>query len=215
MIIPPFKSRFETLKANGDNIQFVIDIGAYRGHFTETIHAVWPLAIVKQIEADERQLQFLQKNAIIALLGDKESDNVPYYTLSSDSITTGSSIFKEQSPYYTSNSTIVMQKPMTTLDNLDKIHKFVGNWKTHGLLKIDTQGSEMLILEGAKEFLLNKQPKFILLECSVVEYNKGAPSMLEMINYMNRLGYSIYDIFDLSYDSRGNLLQTDILFKRM
>ena len=31
MIIPSFKSRFEVLKANGDHIQYVLDIGAYRG----------------------------------------------------------------------------------------------------------------------------------------------------------------------------------------
>lgn len=214
MIIPSFKSRFEVLKANGDHIQYVLDIGAYRGDFTDTIHSVWPSAVVRQIEADDRQLHFLQKNAIIALLGDKESDNVPYYTLSSDKITTGSSIFKEQTAHYTDNSTVIMQKHMTTIDNLDKIHKFFGNWKSYGLIKIDTQGSEMLILDGAKDFLLNKQPKFILLECSIVEYNKGAPNMIEMINYMNGLNYSIYDIFDLSYDSKGHLLQTDILFKR-
>ena len=214
MIIPSFKNRFEVMKQNGDHIQYVLDIGAYRGDFTDTIKSVWSSAIVRQIEADERQLQFLQNNAIIALLGDKELDSVDYYTLSDDKITTGSSIFKELTHHYNSASTVVLQKPMTTLDKLDEQFKFFGNWSTNGLVKIDTQGSEMLILNGASNFLINRKPKFILLECSIQEYNSGAPLMIDIINYMKDINYSVSDIFDLSYDNKHNLLQTDILFKR-
>lgn len=214
MILENFQRRFRVLKSCGVNIQYVLDIGAYRGDFTETIVSVWPSAVVRQIEADERQSSWLQPGAILALLGDgKKTAN--FYTLAGDKITTGSSIFLENTGHYTPDSTLVISKEMTTLDELDKVHNFYGRWNTHGLVKIDTQGSELLILDGAQQFLATKQPRYILLECSVQEYNLGAPKINPVVEYMYKLEYAISDIFDLTYDASGKLLQTDILFERI
>jgi FkbM family methyltransferase len=215
VILESFRNRFTVLKSNGVNIQYVLDIGAYRGDFTETIHAVWPTAIVRQIEADDRQQGYLNKNAIIALLGNTSADAVDFYTLGDNKITTGSSIYKELTPHYTENTTVVIPKSMTTIDILAQEHNFFGNWKELGLIKIDTQGSELLILEGATNFLAEKQPKFILLECSVIPYNQGSPIFAEAVEKMNKLKYTVKDIFDLSYNNQNQLLQTDILFERV
>lgn len=214
MILHSFKNRFEALKLNGNHIQYVLDIGAYRGDFTETIKSVWPTTIVRQIEADERQKEYLDSNAIFALLGDEQKE-IDFYTLSEEKITTGSSIFKELTSHYTNESTIVIKKSMTTIDELDKIYKFYGNWDKYGLIKIDTQGSELLILSGATEFLASRKPRYILLECSVIQYNLGAPKITEVIESMSKYNYEIKDIFDLSYDSKANLMQIDILFERL
>jgi len=214
MIITPFKVRFAQLKRNGSHIQYVLDIGAYRGDFTDTVHSVWPTAIIKQIEADERQLPWLQQSAIIALLGDQEQASVDYYTLASDKITTGSSIFKEISNHYNAASTVVIKKSMTTIDLLDSKYNFYGDWKNHGLVKIDTQGSELLILRGAEKFLTVKQPRYILLECSVLQYNQNSPLIAEVMETMQKLNYYMADVFDTSYTQTGQLLQIDILFER-
>ena len=215
MILESFRNRLSALKSNGNNIQYVLDIGAYRGDFTETIHAVWPSAIVHQIEADDRQKSWLQNNAIIALLGNIDGKLVDFYTLDENKITTGSSIYKELTPHYTSSTTVVLKKSMTTLDVLASTHNLFGNWKDLGLIKIDTQGSELLILEGASNFLSLNQPKYILLECSVIEYNENAPCFADIVDRMHKLKYKVKDIFDLSYNNRNQLLQTDVLFERI
>lgn len=214
MILEPFAHMFRTLKSNNIHIQYVLDIGAYRGDFTETVKSVWPTAIVRQFEADDRQRSWLQHNAIIALLGDEEKESVNFYTLGEDNITTGSSIYKELTPYYNVTSTVKLKKPMTTIDILDKTYNFYGNWSMLGLVKIDTQGSELLILAGAKNFIEKKKPRYILLECSVKPYNLGAPMVGEVINRMLTLSYQVSNIVDLSYDNNGNLLQLNILFER-
>lgn len=214
MIIENFKRRLDVLKRNGMHIQYALDIGAYRGDFTDTLRSVWPSALVWQIEADERQAPYLSSNAIFTLLGNMEQ-TVNFYTLDSSKITTGSSIFIEQTSHYGVDSTLVVKKEMTTLDKLLKIHNFYGQWSKHGLIKIDTQGSELLILDGATEFLEKKKPLYILLECSIQEYNKGAPKINTVVDYMYKLDYAIKDVFDLSYDSSGQLLQADILFERL
>jgi FkbM family methyltransferase len=215
MILQAFKSRFEAMKSQGLHIQYVLDIGAYRGDFTETIKSVWPTALVRQFEADERQKSWLQKDAFIGLLGDEEKDNVDFFTLDENKITTGSSIFKENTQHYNDNTTVILKKSMSTIDALNKKHHFYGDWKKYGLIKIDTQGSELLILEGSSKFLSEQQPKYILLECSIIEYNVGAPKINDVIGKMYKLGYVIKDIFDLSYGNYGNLIQVDVLFERL
>ena len=202
------------MKNQGKHINYVLDIGAYRGEFTETVRAVWPAAIVWQIEADERQAEWLSDRAIIALLGDRERDDVNFYTLGMDKNTTGSSIFLEQTFHYNPLSTLVLKKHMTTVDALHRKHNFFGSWSTNGLIKIDAQGAELLILKGAASFILEKLPRFILLECSITQYNKDAPLFAEVIAYMAKIGYAAIDIFGMSYGDRGVLIQTDIMFER-
>lgn len=214
MILNSFKNRFSVLKSINEHIQYVLDIGAYRGDFTETVKSVWPSAIVTQIEADDRQSSWLNKNAIFALLGNEIKDDIDFFTLSEDKITTGSSIFKELTNHYSDANTVVIKKNMTTLDSLHEKHNFFGNWKDNGLIKIDTQGSELLILDGAQNFLNSKTPKYILLECSVMQYNDGSPQIADVISYMKNINYYVNDIFDLSYTEKNQLLQLDILFKR-
>lgn len=202
------------MKNTGKHIQYALDIGAYRGDFTETLLSVWPTAIIRQIEADERQSSWLNQGAIHELLGDVDGSIVDFYTLGVDKITTGSSIYRELTPHYNQADTIVIKKRMTTIDEMDKKHNFYGDWRNHGLLKMDTQGSELLILNGAANFLSIKKPRWILIECSVLQYNYGAPRILEVLTALDKLNYSMCDVFDLSYDSQGRLLQSDILFER-
>ena len=108
MIIEPFARRFNVLKKLNYHIQYVLDIGAYRGDFTETVKSVWPTAIVRQFEADERQLPWLQSNSFNCLLGNEEKE-VDFFTLDESKITTGSSIYKELTPHYTAESTMVIK----------------------------------------------------------------------------------------------------------
>lgn len=213
MILQSFYDRFAHMKACGNHIQYVLDIGAYRGDFSETIHAVWPSAIIRQFEADKRQAPWLDKSANFCLLGDQDNKIVDFYTLDDDKITTGSSIFKENTTHYNTNDVVVKQFSMITLDTLDQQKNFYGNWSKLGLVKIDTQGSELLILKGAKNFIQVRQPRYILLETSLVKYNHGAPLINESIDYMNNIGYIINDIMGLSYIN-NDLIQIDILFEK-
>ena len=80
-----------------------------------------------------------------------------------------------------------------------------------GLVKLDTQGSELMILSGAKE-LMKLKPAYVLLEVSIREYNVGAPKMIDVINYMAERGYAISDILDRTY-IEGRLFQANILFE--
>lgn len=209
MILLNFANKFKQLKQKGVEFDTVLDIGAYRGDFTETLKLVYPSARVIQFEADHRQQDLLQPDAYIVLLGN-ECKQVEFYTIADTGygVTTGSSYYKELTPYY--KDPIVMNKHMTTLDIvLSKEHNL---GKT--LIKLDTQGSELDILSGAVEFLDRHKPTHILLECSVKQYNEGAPLIGDVMAYLQKIDYLFNDIVEVKYDNQGDLLQMDVLFRR-
>lgn len=208
-----FEYRLHVLKNNGVNITNLLDIGAYRGEFTKMVHRVWPNVRSWQMEADERQAPYLQSDAIFGLLSSKPNVEVDFYTLGTNSITTGSSMYRELTPYY--NNPIVIKKRTTTIDDVAKRVNFRGNWKNCGLVKMDTQGSELDILMGGENFLKTYQPKFFIIESSVKRYNEGAPLIDDVISFMFNKGYRIRDFMSHVYDQTESLLQTDILFERV
>lgn len=203
-----FIERFFQLKKTGVELKQALDIGAYRGEFTNMLKSVWPTCDVLQFEADDRNKDYLQDDAVFAVLGDSERV-VQLHTIEDTGwgSTTGTSIFKENTEFY--NNSTASFHTMKTLDSLIDLTK---DW-SESLIKIDTQGSELLILDGAKQ-LLKHNPKFILLECSYVEYNQGAPLISEVFAYMTKIGYKPIDVLDNSYVN-GQLIQSDWLFQNV
>jgi FkbM family methyltransferase len=200
-----FVPRLEKLKASGVHIDRLLDIGAYRGEFSKAVDKVWGYVPTQQIEADERQREFIP-SATFALLGDANKE-VDFYTLA-DGITTGSSIYRENTDYY--KDPLIIKKQMVTLDSLVD---FNADW-SNGLVKIDVQGAELDVLRGGHKFLTEKKPRYILLECSIQQYNIGAPLVDEVIKQMKDWGYQPRAEFDLVYDANGEPLQVDLLFER-
>ena len=206
--------RLSVLKNSGVAISHFLDIGAYRGEFTKIVKKHWPSVTVWQVEADERQQPWLQTDAIFALLSDQSNRELDFFTLNNEnSITTGSSVYRELTQYY--KNPIVVKKRTTTLDDMAKRVNFRGNWKNSGLIKLDTQGSELDILRGAENFLSTYQPKYILIEASVKPYNLEAPLVGDVIEYMRSKGYQILDLMHCLYDSSESLLQIDVLVNKI
>jgi FkbM family methyltransferase len=81
-------------------------------------------------------------------------------------------------------------------------------------IKIDTQGFEWQVLDGAKETLANAQG--VLCELSLVPLYEGQRLWLEMIERLNREGFSLWAIQTGFTDPRdGRALQVDAIFFRL
>ncbi|MEH2342465.1 MAG: FkbM family methyltransferase [Nostoc sp.] len=78
-------------------------------------------------------------------------------------------------------------------------------------LKLDVQGFEQQVLEGAKGIL--PQIKGIQLEMSLVQLYQGEPLFREMLDYMVQIGYSLHWLKPTFTDTNtGKLLQLDGIF---
>jgi FkbM family methyltransferase len=139
----------------------------------------------------------------MALLGSECCcDSVDFFQ--THPVTTGSSRYVEQ----TSCTRSVMQLPMVRLDD---VVAAVGGRKFQ-LLKIDVQGAELDVLDGAPTTLADVEVLF--LELSLVEYNKGAPLIADMIAALKALDFFLSDIYPMVRNRSGSLLQVDAVFLR-
>ena len=81
-------------------------------------------------------------------------------------------------------------------------------------LKIDTQGFEKPVLEGARA-ILDRVP-LVQLECSLVPLYQGAEPIEDMIGMMRSLGYDPVDLQPtFHHRDSGHLMQADVLFVRL
>lgn len=194
--------RFSALKQIGFNPKKILDIGAYQGEWALMAKGIWPDSEITLIEANKFCESKIKENGFtnyyIEVLGDenKEID----FNVCLTGCGEGNSIYKEQSVFPFDK----VKRQMRRLDEL-----LQGEFD---FVKMDTQGSEKAIIEGGKNIIANAP--LVQIETQVQEYNKNAPFVNDIINYMASLDYRILDITDFHYNSSNVLIQVDILFAK-
>jgi len=79
------------------------------------------------------------------------------------------------------------------------------------LLKIDVQGAELDVLEGAASLL--EKTEVIIMEVSLHPFFINGPEFTQVIKYMDARGFVAYDVFNNLYRPiDGALAQLDIVF---
>lgn len=86
--------------------------------------------------------------------------------------------------------------------NLDKID----------ILKLDLQGAEFSVLDGASQKLKSGAIQYVLCEVLFRDMYKKQGSAGEIFDYMKSCGYSIRGTYDPLF-VKGNLVQMDVLFR--
>ena len=79
-------------------------------------------------------------------------------------------------------------------------------------MKIDVQGAEYLVLEGAKNILKNKKVKYLQMEFIFGDTYKNQKSFSYYIKLFEDYGYKL-KIFCDHTTSEHNLIQTDLFFE--
>lgn len=189
----------------------ILDIGANVGSFSKEAKEVWPMAAIFMIEANPECAPMLKETGlpyVISLLAE-DRKQVIFYQRKCGGTSTGDSIYREATDWYSDEN--LVETPMVTerLDSLLKGEEF-------DFLKIDTQGAELDILKGGKE--ITSKSKAILMELPVdgcPPYNIGAPTRKEYFDYMASIGFPNYKILeDIRHPAAGYIIQQDVLFTR-
>src|SRR5689334_11430180 len=191
------------LQSQGFHPRSIIDIGAFRGDWSRAALKIFPDTSVLMIDANPEQEQSLALAAremgararfVIQLLGPESRDGVTFYQH-----TSGSSVLDELTTFPRTATTLGMR----TLDRLIGSNRLEPPF----LLKLDVQGFELEILKGASEVL--PRSEVVVLETSLLEYNKGAPLFDDVIGFMKAAGFVVYDFCgQLRRDGDAVLFQT-------
>lgn len=79
------------------------------------------------------------------------------------------------------------------------------------LLKIDTEGQELSVLQGAVETI--RKVDIVILETRLISYVEGLPELGDVVDYMTRENFSLYDILDGGYRPVDGALEIlDLVF---
>lgn len=202
-MVPSLDATLQRMQALGARIETVLDIGACEGNWTRSARRtlpnarytlVEPLQYDKLTDADMADCKVHQ-----ALLYNCETE-VDWYELRN----TGDSIYKECTLAY--ENVTAQRRMAVTLATL------LGKDSTFDLIKLDVQGAELDVMRGGEDVM--RRASFVLLEVPFMgQYNAGSPSFLEVIAYMDTLGFVPFDILELHREV-SVLLQCDIMFVR-
>ena len=80
------------------------------------------------------------------------------------------------------------------------------------MLKIDVQGGELGVLQGAHGIL--ESIDTVLVEASFVELYDGQPLVDDVWDHLRGHGFACRGVWSISYGAKGECLQADLLFAR-
>jgi FkbM family methyltransferase len=182
----------------------IIDVGVAEG--TEPLYEAFPdahLALIEPLEEWEPDLRRLVES--------RPGD----YVLTAVGARAGSlEIQVDENPYTSSVLPQVNPRPyierravpVATLDQLVEAH----GWRPPFGLKVDVEGFELEVIEGAAATL--EQTQFVLAEISVTERFVGACSASELIDLLGFHGFEVCDVIAAGETEMG--IHADALFHR-
>jgi FkbM family methyltransferase len=207
-----FNSR-EFLGLNSLQIKTIFDIGANRGQFAKKALKAFPSAHIYCFEPGRKAYFDLKKWAdnqkgrvtvFNVALGDKEADLNFYEYLENDE---GSSFLRIINP--------VKQAPtfihQTTLDNI--VNSFSIILEPEILVKIDTQGYDDRVIEGAIETL--KKSKACITEIIFDKEYYGQSSFKRIFYLLDNLGFEFSGIMSQHLARNGEAAWADAVFKKV
>jgi FkbM family methyltransferase len=200
------------LQALGFRPKGILDIGAFEGAFARMARHFFTQSPILMLEAQpgkEEQLkaiaaQLPDVDYRIVLLGTENRADVAFHHVYAAINSSGSSLYEEQTRY--PRDTISL--PMHRLD--DVLAEMPG--REFDLLKVDVQGAEIDVLRGGVRTLAGIEA--IVIELSLLEYNKGAPLIGEVMGWLAEQDFALFDVFPVSRIPTGALLQVDGIFLR-
>jgi FkbM family methyltransferase len=199
-----YKNTCYNLKKSGFNCKNYLDIGSHNGTTANIVKDVWPQTKILLIEANEAFKSFYELkeyNYLIKLLG-KTNGETKFFKTKINEFSTGNSIYKEISEDFNDKNIIIENKKIFTLDSItNDIFDFI---------KIDTQGSELDIIEGGISTI--KKAKVIIVEISLIETNIKGCLGNEVIDILKKLKFDFISPIENIFDKNNDVSQQSILF---
>lgn len=183
------------------DLKVIYDIGSHIGEFTKIAQQAFPNATYHLFEPNVVHNDWVKDlGRVHNLYLSNEVKQAEFYSsnISSDSF------YKEFTGIH--ENVEPLKVTTTALDGYVKEQGL----EYPDLIKIDTQGAEIEILEGAKECA--KRAQFIILECPVVEYNRNGMLFNDYIAYMFSIGYVPRYLTEVHF-LNGVICQLDVAFQ--
>jgi FkbM family methyltransferase len=193
----------QTLRHLGLSPATVIDVGVAGG--TEALYRAFPHAhhvLIEPLAEFEGDLQALASEhggeCIMTAVGNREG--LLRLNVAPDLLMTSAL----RAPQLQDTTERIV--PVTTLDKLREARR----WTTPFGLKLDVEGFESSVIEGAQEVLCETQ--FLITEISLTDRFEGESPSADMIELLRSHDFRVRDVIDASRSALG--VHADVLFTR-
>ena len=199
------------LKGQNYHPDFVVDVGASHGIWSHTASQLFPEAQFILIDPLISRYEQAARNYYIR--------NIPKAELLEIAVSNQAGLLSFQvSPDLYGSSLLTpadfreYETVTVEVKTLDQV-AVEKNLSGRGILKLDVQCAEHIVLEGAKIFL--EQVDLVVAELSFIRYDEKALVFLEMLNLLHELGFRYYDeTGEWRSQIDGTLLQKEVVFIR-
>lgn len=198
------------IKQLGAAPAYVVDVGAAYGSFTRECAAIFPDACYLLVEplAEYRSSLAALKCSMptaryVCAAASSRSGEIAI-NVHPDLL--GSSLLREVERGTDVNGVPRYVRAVT----VDRLIEETGA-KGPFFLKVDVQGAEVDVLQGAEALL--KETEYVILEVSFFKFFEDGPEFSDIVAYMKTRGFVLYDITGLQYRPLDNALsQADVAF---
>jgi len=198
-------------------VQFVLDVGANRGQFSLIVRDMFPAAGIHAFEplqepADIYDHCFDGANDVTlsrVALSDTSGQHEIHVSKSDDSSSL-LPISKLQETIFP--GTAESHTTTIAVETLDAIYGAENPVPAGTMLKIDTQGTELAVLSGARHTLAAVE--WVYVEASYVELYEGQSLAPAVISFLADAGFELSGVFNTATDASGIAIQSDFLFSK-
>ncbi|QTN32169.1 FkbM family methyltransferase [Akkermansiaceae bacterium] len=208
--IPSMEWSFRNMTKLGFDPKFILDIGAFNGGWAALAHSEFPEATILMLEAQEGKRSVLERikqeaegkiDYRIAVMGSSDGEKVVFHEY--ENSPTASSMLQD-------NAGTPTRKVESTMRTLDSII-LEGKFPRPDLIKLDVQGFELEVLRGGASAIAAATA--ILMEVSIIEVYQNNPAFADVIDFMSKNGFRVYDVCSLlRRPLDGALCQMDVIF---
>jgi FkbM family methyltransferase len=209
--VPTAEWSLQNLRRLGFAPARILDIGAYKGEWTQLARQIFPEATVLMLEAQEERIPDLEAVKLghggkvdyqIVLLGAEDRPEVVFNKY--PNAPTGNSVLND---WRTDSLKIQAKCRMRPLDAVLQETGFM----PVDLIKLDVQGYELEVLKGGLRCLQSAQA--VMMEVSLIDMYQGNPLLHDVAAFMHRYGFVAYDVCGLMRRPLDMALaQVDMLF---
>jgi FkbM family methyltransferase len=202
----------------GNDEPVIFDVGAHRGESVLQYKTLFPAATVYCFEPFPQSFAALQ-GAIAGLasvqpfnvaLSDRAGHaefNSNKYTATNSLLTTASEV-ESAWPGGIVDTKERIRVATTSLDDFCRDHSV----SAIDLLKLDVQGAEPLVLKGGEQLLRQGKVRMIFTEILTLPTYNGQADLHEFLRMMRDYGFEVFNFFNLSTTTSGQLRQLDAIF---
>jgi FkbM family methyltransferase len=209
----------DVLSILGDHVQCVFDVGAHVGQTAERLVSAFPRASIYSFEPDPHSFAMLRAladtnsriEAVNAAVGDCDGD-ATFFVNRFDQTNSLLKADPGAHQYLLDSSGLTPQSevrvPVLTLDRfcaargIDRID----------VLKLDAQGYELRILDGAQQLLIRRAVPLIYLEVCFVRFYQGQPLFPDVYRYLFDRGYRLVWLYENNFHTHFYSLGANAIF---